>query len=313
MDLPQPHTNLWFLDGSVVLKTESYLFRVHKSILARESTVFNDMFAFPVKGEHAVESSDDLDEYEGLPLVPLIGDDETAVVHLLTMIYKPNYSLVRKPLLKLPCAVGLFKLSNKYHFSAIEEAFQTELKIAFPSTRAAFGQAESSDIRYSMFLHGNLLPLLPMIEDASLAKSCPSLFYSCSQYSIHDIVAANLPPKTMEVLLCGREAIKERIHRILSERVELYHIGMSCCERSMLAQCRSAACFAEFNTISQSQMETVSSSGGEFFTLKAIDEVQTSITLCNPCKKEIQSQMDRFRDQIWVALPEIFKLTVLTN
>ncbi len=72
-----------------MLKTEALLFRVHKSILARESTVFNDMFAFPTDG-----STSKADEYEGLAVVPLIGDDETAVICLLKMIYEPKCAIL---------------------------------------------------------------------------------------------------------------------------------------------------------------------------------------------------------------------------
>lgn len=97
MDPPQQYADLWFSDGSVVLKTDSYLFRVHKTILARESMVFNDMFAFPVNGpgDDPEEREDkdkvaEYEEYEGFPIVPLIEDDEIAVIHLLKMIYKPK-------------------------------------------------------------------------------------------------------------------------------------------------------------------------------------------------------------------------------
>lgn len=47
------HPTLWLPDGNIVLSAPSscrpcdILFRVHKSVLARASTVFNDMFALP--------------------------------------------------------------------------------------------------------------------------------------------------------------------------------------------------------------------------------------------------------------------------
>ena len=82
------------------MKTKSHLFRVHKSILARESTVFNDMFEFPVKGvrqnedekanEDGEESKEEDEEYEGLPIVPIIGDNELDLIELLKMVYKPK-------------------------------------------------------------------------------------------------------------------------------------------------------------------------------------------------------------------------------
>lgn len=43
----QPHPELWFEDGNVVLIAESTSFRVHKSILSRTSDFFKDMFSLP--------------------------------------------------------------------------------------------------------------------------------------------------------------------------------------------------------------------------------------------------------------------------
>ena len=48
------HPDLWFSDGSVVLKAESTLFRVHKSQLARRSLFFRDLFSLPQPASDAV-------------------------------------------------------------------------------------------------------------------------------------------------------------------------------------------------------------------------------------------------------------------
>ncbi|KLO05520.1 hypothetical protein SCHPADRAFT_1002869 [Schizopora paradoxa] len=320
MDSPQPYADLWFADGSVVLKTDSCLFRVHKTMLARESTVFKDMFAFPVVSDHPEENEEkvkieenedglaDSEVYEGLPVVPLIDDDETAVIHLLTMIYKPNYTKVTETLLKLPCAAGLFKLSNKYQFISVEDALENELKVAFPQNRSAFGQAESTEIRHALLTNDNLLPLLPMVQDAGLAEHFPSLFYCCSQYSIPVILAECLDPNLTELLLSGREEIKRSIHRHLSEKAEFYHRGMVCCK--LQSTCRPAAFFAEVNTMCQFQKETVSSNGGDFFTMKYFDKMEVKVTLCDECKKSVMVLMSRMRDDVWASLPEIFELHV---
>jgi BTB/POZ domain len=38
---------VWIDDGNVILQAESTLFRVHRSMLSSQSTVFSDMFSFP--------------------------------------------------------------------------------------------------------------------------------------------------------------------------------------------------------------------------------------------------------------------------
>ena len=41
------HHNLWFDDGNIVLIAENVAFKAHRSILSRQSAVFNDMFSIP--------------------------------------------------------------------------------------------------------------------------------------------------------------------------------------------------------------------------------------------------------------------------
>ena len=47
-DKPPPVRSMyWFDDGNVILEAENTQFRVHRSLLARHSKVFKDMFSLP--------------------------------------------------------------------------------------------------------------------------------------------------------------------------------------------------------------------------------------------------------------------------
>ena len=41
------HPDFWFSDGSVILRAQSTLFRVHTSLLCRKSAFFRDLFSLP--------------------------------------------------------------------------------------------------------------------------------------------------------------------------------------------------------------------------------------------------------------------------
>ena len=93
--VPVPHEILWFPGGNIVLSTDAYLFKVHKDILSFQSSVFKDIFDFPVvsrttqaRGFFAKSTSE---VYEGLPVVRLVGDEAEGVVHLLRTIYERQY------------------------------------------------------------------------------------------------------------------------------------------------------------------------------------------------------------------------------
>ena len=83
------HSNLWFLDGNIILQTTSpsgdeiHFFRCHKSVLSKHSVVFADMFE--PGGYVCVRRSE---EYEGVPVIS-IPDASADVDALLSMLYDP--------------------------------------------------------------------------------------------------------------------------------------------------------------------------------------------------------------------------------
>ena len=78
--------DMYFEDGSVVISASStggglVYFRVHKSVLSKQSTVFKDMFSLP--------SPPEMDRYDNLPLVH-VHDDAKEFKQFLRAIYDPR-------------------------------------------------------------------------------------------------------------------------------------------------------------------------------------------------------------------------------
>lgn len=55
---PRPHDEIWYEDGNVLLIADAVSFRVHRSILARHSEFFNDMFKLPQPPQNDTGSDD---------------------------------------------------------------------------------------------------------------------------------------------------------------------------------------------------------------------------------------------------------------
>lgn len=81
--------SLWFQDGNIILQTTSpsedeiHLFRCHKSVLCKHSTVFSRMF-----GEDNYVCVRRSEEYEGAPVISM-PDSSSDVDALLNMLYDP--------------------------------------------------------------------------------------------------------------------------------------------------------------------------------------------------------------------------------
>jgi len=78
--------DFYFEDGSVILSArdadgDRVNFRVHKSVLAKQSSVFKDMFSIPSPAE--------VDTYDGLPLVHL-HDEAKELKEFLRVMYDPR-------------------------------------------------------------------------------------------------------------------------------------------------------------------------------------------------------------------------------
>jgi hypothetical protein len=82
-DSPPVHEceDLWFHDGSIVIRAESTLFRVYSGVLASASPIFKDMFGVP--------QPQSLETYDGVPLI-LLPDRAFDVTQFLKALLYPG-------------------------------------------------------------------------------------------------------------------------------------------------------------------------------------------------------------------------------
>lgn len=71
----------WLDDGNVILQAENTQFRVHRSMLSRNSSVFSDMFSIP-QPPHM----DQGEQLEGCPIIHL-SDKASDVEYLISILY----------------------------------------------------------------------------------------------------------------------------------------------------------------------------------------------------------------------------------
>jgi len=155
---PEHHGVLWFPDGNVVLATDSLLFRVHKSFLSLHSSVFKDMFDLPFipAGDLPGSSREQLDataarsseEYEGLPLVSMTGDNGKDVAHLLRAVYERGYYDRDDDETPFEVVTALLLLSTKYDFTSIRRDVIKHISRHYPTTLEEYEALDGSDSRF---------------------------------------------------------------------------------------------------------------------------------------------------------------------
>jgi hypothetical protein len=85
-DTGKRHADLWFSDGSVILRAEDTLFCVHISQLSRHSVFFRDMFSLPQPQGNGARSLITSDNFGSCPVI-VLHDTAEDVGNLLTALY----------------------------------------------------------------------------------------------------------------------------------------------------------------------------------------------------------------------------------
>ncbi|KAH7917345.1 hypothetical protein BV22DRAFT_1026524 [Leucogyrophana mollusca] len=120
---PSRCMKLLFEDGTMVLRVEKCLFRVHRSILSSRSQIFRRLFDLPdpYRGETMM----------GCPVIYL-QDSSAQFIHLLLTFYQPFYCRDFSHSFDLISAI--LRLSTKYHIRNLRQRAFHKVKLGFPST-----------------------------------------------------------------------------------------------------------------------------------------------------------------------------------
>ncbi|KZP11116.1 hypothetical protein FIBSPDRAFT_1050937 [Athelia psychrophila] len=165
-------SDIWYDDGNVILQAQGTQFRVHKSLLAQSSSVFNDMFSFPQP------PATDAGLVEGCPVVHL-SDSAAEVRYILQAIFQREHTAGEN--MPLPVLSAFLRLGSKYDIQKLNIQARKKLFQNFPSTLAA-------DDALDTHFHGIEKPteepyveLLLIARSAGLLSILPRVLYECCE------------------------------------------------------------------------------------------------------------------------------------
>ncbi|KAI0345780.1 hypothetical protein BDW22DRAFT_913150 [Trametopsis cervina] len=187
--------DIWMDDGNLIIaamdevgdKTATYLFKCHKSVLERQSQVFQALLSMPA-------SSSSEDTYNGLPLVHLT-DPYKDVKGLLHLLYEP-LAVIPSARTAAPALVeatlevleGPVRLAAKYDFVKLHQHLVEVLEAHWPTTLP----------EWDLYIHSvhNLSPVPNVVAGAARAvklgyqgqAACilPAAFYALHMTAVSD-------------------------------------------------------------------------------------------------------------------------------
>ncbi|KLO07743.1 hypothetical protein SCHPADRAFT_1001449 [Schizopora paradoxa] len=309
--IPRPHDTLWFFDGNIVLVTDTYLFKVHKSLLALHSSVFKDMFdvvgADRTNAEERV-GGDHQEMYEGIPSVKLVGDKGEDVSHLLRTIYERRYFDPNNDKTPIEVITALLTLSTKYDFKDIRKDLVVQLSRLYPTTLKEYDAiSEAPDsMAFGEYDDARSAILLKAAFSANIEFLLPVLFLAGSDIATDAIFDLDLTPDCARTLIRGRMLLDIELSKLISDLPEdLFKIQelkgkreIECC--LMKKPCLSTARFIHLSKLINTIFVRTN---GKLLVEDHLSEV------CGGCKSAVEKWIDDKRERIWDDIPASFELS----
>ncbi|KAL4244120.1 hypothetical protein ABKN59_009448 [Abortiporus biennis] len=179
------HPTLWFHDGSVVLRAQQTLFKVHISQLSRHSIFFRDMFSLPQPDPSNSTGSEPT--YDGCLLLHL-DDSAEDLAHLLNAVYDGPlfHDNDRK---EFPMISGILRLSTKYFIDKLRRKTLEHLSLSWPSSLKGWDAREDKARIYEMetgipkaFLYPSPIAVINLARENDAPSLLPAAFYDLSRY-----------------------------------------------------------------------------------------------------------------------------------
>ncbi|CAE6425764.1 unnamed protein product [Rhizoctonia solani] len=194
------HERFWLEDGNVVLVARppsQTQFRVHQSVLARQSPVFKELFSYPSRAR--------FERIHGCPVVPL-EDTEEDIAALLSAVYD-GLTLQRKTISDVETTSGQLRLATKFQISNIRDKILSYLQEEYP--------LKLSDVDRKLGGKEKLYDPISVIQ-LDVAELLPYAWYRLARhsYALDGGDMSRLSNEEMHRLIMGREKLHSHFVQI---------------------------------------------------------------------------------------------------
>ncbi|KLO06811.1 hypothetical protein SCHPADRAFT_860929 [Schizopora paradoxa] len=301
---PRPHSTLWYEDGNIVLAADVYLYRVHKSILSKHSTVLKDMFQLCSEGEgepkDSAESASDAEQYEGVPIVRMVNDSDDDVYYFLATLYEHNFFRTHM-YTKLSFLKSLAYMCTKYDAHKVRDDLVDHLSQIYPNTLSAYDDIMASK-KFKSTRVDRDFHLLAIAKQIDARIVLPTVFYACATQPLSVIMQSSsiIEQGDYDTIISGREKITKHSYKVAT----LLLLPEKKCQRRNteceILRTSSLLNYVDFKTDEPPPFPLQAPSDG------ALPEARAD--LCKACVKNYLNSLKSSRKSFWDRLPSFFDL-----
>ncbi|CAL1715630.1 unnamed protein product [Somion occarium] len=319
------HNDLWFSDGSVVLRAEQTLFRVHMSQLSRHSLLFRDMFTLPQPSTASEPSPSaihspqtDLGYIEGCPVIHLHDKAEDLANLLIALYDGPTFGNNDRSDFRV--VSGILRLSAKYIIDSLRAKALAHLSEAWPSTLKAWDLREDLARVYELetgtprgFRYPSPIVVINLAREIDALSLLPSAFYDLSRYSYTQIFEPREESPLCDDLSTPHDS---RCHLSL---LDIQKLGMASGGRNRTnAICTTAsACRSDFLELAQLAtqhyiFDREKGCADPLYVAEELGQLKSAETTdgedCVACARSLEAWAVRERERLWKTIPTWFRL-----
>jgi len=177
--VPSPHAaphngGLWFEDGNLILQAENTLFKIYRGHLASRSSVFADMFAFPIpaEGNHVLD---------GVPIVEVY-DTATDMEYFLKAILDSEFFEPPPTPTTLDIVTSVLRLATKYDVAYLRSRALAHLLSTYPTTLEGWKARDT--VRTIPGVENTPFAALSTATEFDLPWLVPSIVYCISSHDM---------------------------------------------------------------------------------------------------------------------------------
>jgi len=284
------HPDFYLFDGSVVLILEGTALRIHQSVLARHSEVFNGMWDVPQPSSS--------EKYDNCPCVYL-SDSLEDFIEVAKVLYDPfHFDKVAletnfKELIMF--ISGILRISTKYNMQQIRNKCMSMIQDKFPSTLAGCDDVIKRKLLYSP---SEIDRLIPLARETNIPHVLPWAFYLCTQMGPDDILKNTvLSWKDKALCLAGKECLWEAMKTLTHNFILRFTPAPYC-----TSNCRPRLPEAPSEALDVIEMLRKAP--------HVLEEYKdwAALRLCHKCQPFLQAQHRSGREKVWQSLPSFFQL-----